>query len=385
MAWKYFKLVYVAVLFSAFLCFFGIPNVRQYLADDNLVVDFTEISAGKPNPAPAITICSLNPSTRHGWKPNVTSVWDACAEAAAQQQLEACVVENTFSLEESILSFVKPGMVIEAVNSSGEHFYSEMPLTVAGQCHSLASQIELYTVAEWYKFGTLSINMNNSLAYYIAIYDKNFFYMSLNAKAFPGFWLKLEGYKQRDVLYMLDVVKHQRRSTANTPCNEDQDFNFSNCVKEKVEACVGCSLPWQKYGKFDTCRTVDQFKKYQELNFQVNYMNPQEVSKKFGCQFPCQYNEFKLVEEVPRTLAKKTLNLTFSLINNEFLVKKEIEMYGLTSLVGDIGGSLGLFLGFSLVMVWDAILHVAMMFKEKIFIRNKDVRIQNHRRKIVSL
>ena len=33
--------------------------------------------------------------------------------------------------------------------------------------------------------------------------------------------------------------------------------------------------------------------------------------------------------------------------------KREIEVYDWTSLVGDIGGSLGLFLGFSLLTVWD--------------------------------
>ena len=35
------------------------------------------------------------------------------------------------------------------------------------------------------------------------------------------------------------------------------------------------------------------------------------------------------------------------------MIEKEVELYSFVSLVYDIGGALGLFLGFSFVMVWD--------------------------------
>ena len=50
----------------------------------------------------------------------------------------------------------------------------------------------------------------------------------------------------------------------------------------------------------------------------------------------------------------------FSLATKDILVKTEVQLYKMTSLVGDIGGSLGLFLGFSFLTVWDWIL---LLFK----------------------
>ena len=44
-------------------------------------------------------------------------------------------------------------------------------------------------------------------------------------------------------------------------------------------------------------------------------------------------------------------------------VKTEKQIYEATSFVGDIGGSLGLFLGFSLLMVWDWIQRVGRLIK----------------------
>ena len=39
--------------------------------------------------------------------------------------------------------------------------------------------------------------------------------------------------------------------------------------------------------------------------------------------------------------------------NNYVVMETEVETYSLVSLVSDIGGSMGLFLGFSFIMVWE--------------------------------
>ena len=57
--------------------------------------------------------------------------------------------------------------------------------------------------------------------------------------------------------------------------------------------------------------------------------------------------------ESHRTGVKKLLPMFSS---DTILVRKEEEAFPLTSLVADIGGVLGLFIGFNFLMVWDWIM-----------------------------
>ena len=45
--------------------------------------------------------------------------------------------------------------------------------------------------------------------------------------------------------------------------------------------------------------------------------------------------------------------VTFAFTNNKVLVEKEELAHPLKSLVADVGGILGLFLGFNFLMFWD--------------------------------
>ena len=56
-----------------------------------------------------------------------------------------------------------------------------------------------------------------------------------------------------------------------------------------------------------------------------------------------------------------SLKVALSSVN--MLVKTEVERYGLTSLVGDTVGALGLCLGFSFLMLWDLAWYTAQFVK----------------------
>ena len=51
--------------------------------------------------------------------------------------------------------------------------------------------------------------------------------------------------------------------------------------------------------------------------------------------------------------------------NQETLNEKELESYSLLSVLSDLGGSLGMFLGFSFLMVWDTATDIVSHFWHK--------------------
>ena len=72
-----------------------------------------------------------------------------------------------------------------------------------------------------------------------------------------------------------------------------------------------------------------------------------------GCLPPCKYTEFSLAYPPVGTSGNETsFNLKFS--QSPLILKKEVLLYPLTSLVAEFGGTFGLFVGFSFIMFWDA-------------------------------
>ena len=100
----------------------------------------------------------------------------------------------------------------------------------------------------------------------------------------------------------------------------------------------------------------------------MNDVNPRNVGKRFKCNIPCVYREYVLEEETQIFLNEEDdqTAVYITLSTPEVLIKEEKQIYEVTSLVGDVGGSLGLFLGFSLLMVWDWIHNALKIIREAI-------------------
>ena len=73
-----------------------------------------------------------------------------------------------------------------------------------------------------------------------------------------------------------------------------------------------------------------------------------------GCRPPCTYTEFKQVGH-SKNVHPTGYGLMLRFAKTEMMEDKEVYVYGFVSFVSEFGGSLGLFLGFSFLMVWDII------------------------------
>ena len=256
----------------------------------------------------------------------------------------------------------------DQLNSIG-HFSNDMTLTVYGNCHTLEQNATISTFDE-YRSGVLTFTVNKTLENMFFIGDPRYFYLSVNPGMVPGFkvgpqrlskTLALNGAVSR--IWNIKIIKHIKRNTAESPCNADVNYSFTECLKSNVEAQVGCSLPWEKNRKLSKCKKLDQYEHYENIYDEVD--KTANVPEAFGCPAPCEYLEYQLVENLSGPTNEQQ-EVWLSLATQEMLVKTEKPMYELTSLVGDIGGSLGLFLGFSLLMLWDWVCFLYMLIESKI-------------------
>ena len=109
-----------------------------------------------------------------------------------------------------------------------------------------------------------------------------------------------------------------------------------------------------------------------------------ELSKITGCNQPCFYREFSQVgKEVIRTFDKHGMIFLWNLnrckcvtpviiligyniilANSEVIEEEEHYIYDFISFTSEVGGSLGLFLGFSFIMLFDYLAQTMIIVKK---------------------
>ena len=83
----------------------------------------------------------------------------------------------------------------------------------------------------------------------------------------------------------------------------------------------------------------------------------EDITKLTGCKKPCQYRMYQFVGAEEPAASPKAGYFAFSLwaVSKKTTVRTEQLIYPLSSLVAEFGGTLGLFLGFSFITLWDSL------------------------------
>ena len=85
----------------------------------------------------------------------------------------------------------------------------------------------------------------------------------------------------------------------------------------------------------------------------------QEDVRRPGLSVPCTYTEYKAGATQTMDVGKFGLSLSFGSVVTT--VRREYLIYPLLSFVSDLGGSLGLFIGFSFFAMWDILTDVHLI------------------------
>ena len=95
-------------------------------------------------------------------------------------------------------------------------------------------------------------------------------------------------------------------------------------------------------------------REYDSIFKQLAVLESEEISSVTGCLKPCHYKKYILIGERSATSFKSD-DYIFSLwaVSSKTRVETEVLIYPMSTLVAEFGGTLGLFLGFSFISVWD--------------------------------
>ena len=124
--------------------------------------------------------------------------------------------------------------------------------------------------------------------------------------------------------------------------------------KNWISERVGCRLPWDNWTSRDVeeCSSTEQLKEFGEQYEEIDAWSLDSITRSLGCLPNCEYAEYQLAK-APMKNNVGTAGIFLTLTSTNVVKMTEEIVYPVESFISEFGGALGLFLGFSLIMLWD--------------------------------
>ena len=115
-------------------------------------------------------------------------------------------------------------------------------------------------------------------------------------------------------------------------------------------------------------------RKLERIHAELGLLSLVEIGERTGCRRPCKYRLYSQFQDVKQAKHQNVSQSRLSVIlsSSEVTIRKENLVYPLPSFVSEVGGALGLFLGFSFLSVWDLIQSLLSIIYTKTANKDRD-------------
>ena len=167
-------------------------------------------------------------------------------------------------------------------------------------------------------------------------------------------------------LQKLEVIRH--RETSTEPCNKNWKEDDETMLRQKIKR-IGCKPSYLKVSSdYPTCKSQKHMKMF--TTFNLSHYHPPCVSIQ---KILYAYEEYDDLEDWTYGWMNETndiFEVILEFMGDTYMEIEQVRSYGFQDVVGDIGGYLGLFLGFSLLQIPQII--NAIMSGIEILVRRKN-------------
>lgn len=342
------RIFLISALFLVFAKYFGKPSYDTYMKKSILNTRVTETQT-EIEP-PGLYLCVNDNNTAWKWNENERGlenlVKEMCKEDKTIEDLEKCIEKYSYTNED---------MFIKADDGKGTDtlpfWKDELTYTGIGKCKTLNGSYHIgFDITKAFH---LELKTNHS--YMIMMHDPHFFSTTPNPRTMPriyrvineigNFWLYIE------------KIDHIHMNTPKHPCQESRAYSFTACIRNHLSTKVGCRLKWDTWSdpSHPLCSKVEQVFEYETEFFMMSNYEQSQLVNATSCPLPCHYREYRQLDRPVKGFKPEVSGLDMMFASASVVTETEELVYPMISFVAEFGGSLGLFLGFSFMLVADVL------------------------------
>ena len=361
------KVLFITILATIFLIHFGLPSYLKYKENETLISE-TKVNINWNKP-PAVTVIAWRQQSEKGWKEESDSdkeyLGKNCNISQEFQELTECINSKTFNLSEMLEKATSEDHTTKDLtnNSFWTEDFSNFDL---GKSFSLNHSYEIEKDSPY-----LGLFFKESLNYTILIHDPNYFIYTNNPDTVPQVRLSMDDSKAQ--LVYIKAVYHQMMDKPEHRCESTESYSFTACIKNSLSTMIGCRLEWDGWSSRDipVCKNTTELLEFEKEYEKIDTWEQDSIVNLTGCFPPCSYTEYKLAAKPHKFKTGKELRLQLS--SSKVLMRREKIIYSMESLVSEFGGALGLFLGFSFMMLWNILAYSTEYCMNSISLNNLKV------------
>ena len=151
-----------------------------------------------------------------------------------------------------------------------------------------------------------------------------------------------------------------------TPCQQmPRTVELNTCIQDHIQNDIGCTLPWSNHSsEYPECTASGQYNRFLQTYQEIARLTERSIAERTGCRPSCQRNEFtaNIVNRAERpSKPAGFFTCNFFYASGRYVEKTYYYVYDWVHLLADVGGYMGLLLGFSLLSMYDGIMSLCKM------------------------
>ena len=163
-------------------------------------------------------------------------------------------------------------------------------------------------------------------------------------------YVKVHEINRKEVTYLNDP---------RTPClSKAREEGMNKCIQHYIEKEIGCRLPWNN-GKTQLPRCIEkeQYQSFLDTSDKISRLSGFSIAKKTGCLPSCKIYEYtmEILDLINLRNGIAIFEGYFYFPGGQYWQKVYHYNYDFTSYIADVGGLVGLFLGFSMLGFYDGL------------------------------
>ena len=212
----------------------------------------------------------------------------------------------------------------------------------------------------------IQLGLTNIMFWYLTLHEKNHFVPGSGGLFGSTFVLsnppQYENNKTKffGSNYDMQVTNSRYLNEEGNKCNESEELaDFNLCYEKYVESNMNCSVTWRKQNGtlLPDCSTDSQKDFLANVTKDIETMGEKKIYQSSGCFPSCSRREFSVTKfmdsDESSSKNKSIAKVTFYYSSTKYKTKEQYLSFTLGDFIANVGGYLGLLLGYSVISLYD--------------------------------